>query len=161
MKTLYTALFHSHLLYCTNIVSITSQTNINKIFIIQKKAIRVLTNSAYNAHTNPLFQQLRILPFPCIVKFRKLQLMHSVYNNYCNESFVNIWIKNEHWRTEHNLRNAKDFLLPRLRIELLRKFPVYSFVQVWNSLGDLKFEPNPITFKISLEEELLNQLDEV
>jgi hypothetical protein len=34
MKTLYTALFHSHLLYCTNIVSITSQTNVNKIFII-------------------------------------------------------------------------------------------------------------------------------
>ncbi len=55
LKTLYTALFHSHLLYCTNILSITSQTNINKIFTVQKKAIRVITNSNYNAHTNPLF----------------------------------------------------------------------------------------------------------
>jgi hypothetical protein len=161
MKTLYTALFHSHLLYCTNIVSITSQSNINKIHIVQKKAIRVITNSPYNAHTNPLFKQLRILPFPSLIKFRKLQFMHAVYNNYCNESFAGIWIKNEHRRIEHNLRNANDFLLPHLRIELFRKFPVYSFALVWNSLGDLKLQPNPITFKISLEEEILNQLDDV
>jgi hypothetical protein len=32
---------------------------------------------------------------------------------------------------------------------------------VWNSIGDLKFQPNPITFRISLEEEMLNQLDDV
>jgi hypothetical protein len=160
MKTLYTALFHSHLLYCTNIVSITSQTNINKILTVQKKAIRVITNSPYNAHTNPLFQQLRILPFPSLIKFRKLQFMHAVYNNYCNESFAGIWIKNEHRRIEHNLRNANDFLLPQLRIELFRKFPIYSFAYVWNSLGDLKLQPNPITFRISLEEEILNQLDD-
>jgi hypothetical protein len=87
--------------------------------------------------------------------------MHSVYNNYCNKTFVNIWIKNEHRRTEHNLRNVNDFLLPQLRIELFHKFPAYSFALTWNSLGDLKFQPNPITFKISLEEELLNQLDEI
>jgi hypothetical protein len=148
------------LLYCTNIVSVTSQSNINKILIIQKKAIRVITNSPYNAHTNPLFQQLRVLPFPSLIKSRKLQFMHSVYNNYCNESFANIWTKNEHRRIEHNLRNANDFLLPHLRIELFRKFPVYSFAHVWNSLGDLKFKPNPITFRISLEEEILNQLDD-
>jgi hypothetical protein len=86
--------------------------------------------------------------------------MHAVYNNYCNESFANIWIKNEHRRIEHNLRNANDFLLPHLRIELFRKFPVYCFAHVWNSLGDLKLQPNPITFRLSLEEEILNQLDD-
>jgi hypothetical protein len=160
LKTIYMALFHSHLLYCTNIISITSQSNINKILTVQKKAIRTITNSAYNAHTNPLFQQLRILPFPSIIKFRKLLFMHSVYNNYCNETLSNIWTKNEHRRTEHNLRNVNDFLLPQPRIELFRKFPAYSFASTWNSLGDLKFQPNPITFKLSLEDELLNELNE-
>ncbi len=159
LKTLYTALFHSHLLYCTNILSITSQTNINKIFTIQKKAIRVITNSNYNAHTNPLFYQLQILPFPSILKFHKLMFMHSVYNNYCNDSFNNIWIKNENRRIDHNLRNADDFLLPLVRIEQFRKFPIYSFAHTWNQLGDLMFQPNPITFKLSLEQELLDQLN--
>jgi hypothetical protein len=87
--------------------------------------------------------------------------MHSVYNNYCNETLSNLWIKNEHLRTEHNLRNVNDFLLPQLHNELFCKFPAYSFASTWNSLGDLKFQPNPITFTISLEDELLNQLDEI
>jgi hypothetical protein len=52
--------------------------NINKSFTVQKKAIRVIKNSNYDSHIN----QLQILPFPGILKFRKLQLMHSVYNNY-------------------------------------------------------------------------------
>jgi hypothetical protein len=117
LKTLYTALFHSHLLYCTNIISITSQTNINKIYTLQKKAIRAITNSVYNALTNLLFQQLHILPFPSIIKFWKLQFMHSAYNNYCSESFSNVWVKNENRRIDHNLRNSDDFLLPLLRIE--------------------------------------------
>jgi hypothetical protein len=88
--------------------------------------------------------------------------MHSVYNNYryCNETLSNIWTKNEHQRTEHNLRNVNDFLSPQPRIELFRKFPAYLFASTWNSLGDLKFQPNPITFKLSLENELLNELNE-
>ncbi len=85
--------------------------------------------------------------------------MHSVYNNYCNDSFGNIWIKNENRRIDHNLRNVDDFLLPVVRIEQFRKFPIYSFAHTWNQLGDLKCQPNPITFKISLEQELLDQLN--
>ncbi len=55
MRKLYFSLLHSHLLYCINILSCTSQTNINKIMTMQKKAIRIVTNAPYNSHTNPLF----------------------------------------------------------------------------------------------------------
>ncbi len=157
----FTGSAHTPLPGSGTIISITSQTNINKILTVQKKAIRIITNSTYNAHTNPLFQQLGILSFPSIIKFRKLLFMHSVYNNYCNETLSNVWTKNEHRRTEHNLRNFNNFLLPQPCIELFRKFPAYSFASTWNSLGDLKLQANPITFKISLEDELLNQLDEM
>ncbi len=87
--------------------------------------------------------------------------MHSVAYNYCNESFSNVRIKNENRQMEHNLRNADDFLIPQVRIELFWKFPIYSFAYNWNQLGDTKLQPNPTTFKIALEWELLNQLDEV
>ncbi len=33
----------------------TTAKNRNKIIKIQKKAIRIMTNSSYNAHTNPLY----------------------------------------------------------------------------------------------------------
>ena len=34
---------------------------LDKLFISQKKAIRLITNSNYNAHTHPLFSKLSIL----------------------------------------------------------------------------------------------------
>ena len=63
LKALYFALIHSHLTYCTAIMSILNKKNRTKIFKIQKKAVRIMTNSGYNAHTNPIFQQHLILPF--------------------------------------------------------------------------------------------------
>ena len=40
LKTVYISLFHSHLLYSPIIVNCASKTNVEKIFIMQKKAIR-------------------------------------------------------------------------------------------------------------------------
>jgi hypothetical protein len=47
LLTLYHALFNSHLWYCTIILSCTSQANLNRILILQKKAIRVVANLDY------------------------------------------------------------------------------------------------------------------
>ncbi len=87
--------------------------------------------------------------------------MHSVVHNYCNTSFNNVQVKKENRQIDHNLSNVDDFLLPPVRIEQFRKFPVYSFAYLWNTLGDLKLQLNPITFKISLENELFEQLVEM
>jgi hypothetical protein len=54
LKSLYFALVHSHLMNCPIILSCTSNTNINRIFKLQKKAIRIITKSNFNAHKNCL-----------------------------------------------------------------------------------------------------------
>ena len=82
LKTLYFAFIQSHLNYCPIILSSISQHNFNQIKLIQKKAIRIVTNSTYTAHTAPLFAQLQILPYELIVKQSKLLFMHSVEHNY-------------------------------------------------------------------------------
>ena len=41
LKTIYFSLFHSHLLYCPQIVNCSSKSNIEKIFTLQKKAIGI------------------------------------------------------------------------------------------------------------------------
>jgi hypothetical protein len=62
LLTLYYSLFHSHLSYCPIIASSTCKTNINKIFLAQKRVIRIITHSKCNDHTDPLFTELGILP---------------------------------------------------------------------------------------------------
>ncbi len=121
LKSLHTSFFHSHLLYCTSIYSCTSQTNINKIFLQQKKAIRIITNSSYTAHTAPLFTSLNILPLEKIITHAKLSFMHTVYYETAPTSFNNIWQTQAQRNPELNLRNATDIYLPFPRIDLFNR----------------------------------------
>ncbi len=68
LRSLYVALVHSHLTYCPIILSCTHNSNIERIFKLQKKAIRTITKSPYNTHTAPLFSSLNILPYASILK---------------------------------------------------------------------------------------------
>ena len=55
MKTLYSSLIASHLQYCTLLWANSHVTNVRKLQLLQKKAIRIITSSHYIAHTDPLF----------------------------------------------------------------------------------------------------------
>jgi len=160
LRSLYFALIHSHLNYCPIILSTLSTKNSTKIAKIQKKAVRIVTNSKYNAHTNPLFFQHKILPFEKIIKMAKLQFMHSIYYEYAPVSFVNIWTKNNVRNLNQNLRNDDLFMLPNPRIELFKKMPMYSLPHEWNISGDLKFYPNLAIFKHALRESIFLEIYE-
>ncbi len=56
--------------------------NRNRIEKVQKKAIRIMTGSAYNAHTSPLFLQHEILPFDKLFLQSQLSFMHAVEYQY-------------------------------------------------------------------------------
>jgi hypothetical protein len=154
LLTLYYSLFHCHLLYCPNIIGCTSESNINKIAKLQRKAIRLITMSHSRAHTPPLFRNLNILPFPDILKLHRCLFMHAVEYNYILTSFANIWQKNANRALAHNLRNSNDFIIPMAHRESFKKFPLHSFPTTWNSLGLVKLQHNRTTFKIALTEEL-------
>jgi hypothetical protein len=64
-----------------------SLTNISNVSKLQKKVIKVITKSAYNAHTEPLFLGSKILPFEKLILQSKLLFMHSVDFNYAPLSF--------------------------------------------------------------------------
>ena len=151
LKKLYYSLFHSHLLYCTNIISCTSQTNINKILVLQKKAIRIITNSHYTAHTNTLFLESGILPFDKLIAQNKLHFMHSIAQDYAPKAFNQTWPTNVNRDTGYVLRNQDHFALPLVRIEQFRKFPLYSLLNEWNNLNkEIRLQHNRTTFKIAL-----------
>ena len=161
LRALYFALIHSHLNYCPIILNCTSASNKNKIFKIQKKAIRLITNSTYNAHTTPLFLQHKILPYDKIIKQCKLVFMHSVNYNYAPSSFVDIWRKNNDRELGLQLRNDDNYILPQPRCELFKKFPIYALLDEWNNSGDLKFYNNLITYKHALREQLFQELQDI
>ena len=155
LMSLYYALIHPHLLYCINILSCTSKSNLQRILKMQKKAIRIVTKSKVNECTAPLFKANKILPFDLLCLQAKLLFMHSIHYNYAPPSFNGMFPTNQTRNIEHNLRNQHEFVVPACRIEWFKKFPLITFPLAWNNLGEIGFQFNRTTFHFALKHHLI------
>jgi hypothetical protein len=161
MKALYQSLIHSYLSHSTLIMNSITVKNKQRIAKIQKKAIRIITGSTYNAHTAPLFLQHNIRPYDKLITFSQLMFMHSVEYGYAPKSFENIWLKNNDRNAERELRNANDFLLTQPRTETFKKSTSYSLPNEWNNLAqEIKLQQNRLTFKWALKAHLMEDIME-
>ena len=64
LLSLYRTLFEPHLTYCNIIWHNTYPTYTEKLLILQKKAIRAISWSTRNSHTNALFHRHGLLKLP-------------------------------------------------------------------------------------------------
>ena len=161
LKSLYYALIHPHFLYCLPVVSCTNAQNIHALTQLQKKCIRIISKSRYNAHTAPLYHSLNILPLPDLISQQNLLFLHSVEHKYAPISFHNIFPKNLNNQTLHEypLRNSEEYYVPRVRNEYLKKFPAYAIPKTWNEINlDSKTLPTPSIFKSKTKKYFIDKL---
>ena len=72
---IYHALIHSHLSYAGEVwPHLVNSTELKEIFVLQKKAIRIVAGAKYNAHTGELFKTFNIVKAPDIAKLGVLKL---------------------------------------------------------------------------------------
>lgn len=103
---LYNALFVSHVNYCFLVWGNTTKTNIHKIYLLQKKAVRHIANVDYLAHTKELFTRFNIVP------------AYQLYEFCLATRYKNPFRKQQFWylpfcRTEHG-RQMMRYALPAL-----------------------------------------------
>ena len=65
--------------------------NVPRLFKLQKKAVRVLSSSKYNAHTDPLFKQYGILKIKDILHLKCLKLSHRCENGMAPAYFPDMF----------------------------------------------------------------------
>jgi hypothetical protein len=163
LKTLYYSLVHCHLVYGNHIWGCANSSVLTELFRKQKAAVRLISNSGYRAHTEPIFKSLNILPLPSLIEFFKLQFMQRFVQGHLPPSFNNIWITNEARRSETvsmSLRNHEEFFIPVSRLKNLENMPLYSFPKAWSLLTDhsLNSIRNRDEFNVKLKEYLLAKL---
>ena len=59
----------------------------HKVLTLQKKAIRLISNSPYISHTNPLFMQHKLLKIRDLFKLKLLKLYYKLSYNLVSTSF--------------------------------------------------------------------------
>jgi hypothetical protein len=162
LKSLYFALLHSHLTYSIEIWGAAPQNVINELYLKQKAAIRIITNSKYNAHTAPLFRKLNILPLPLLIQYSFINIVHRHHHNKLPQGLWNMW-RTVRSRLDiadaRTLRNEGDYICPFVRTDQLLRFPYALAPKFWNDLPlDLKNISNFNTFQANLKTHLLSNL---
>ena len=77
--SLYYTLVYPYLSYCNIVWSSTYITSLNRILLLQKRALRVIANSDYRTHLAPLFIHLNILDIYKVNSFHIAKFMF-LYN---------------------------------------------------------------------------------
>ena len=123
-RCLYFSHIQSHLTYCMNIYGFTYPTHLMHLFKLQKKALRVITNSDYQAHSNPLFKNLNILKHFDLVK---LEAGTYAYKNKNSNEFLQL-------THDYNTRFRADIVLPAHNLSIYQNSLSYNSIKIWNSI---------------------------
>ena len=69
LRTLYFSLVYPYLCYCVGVWGSTYPSNpLKRVVTLQKRAIRIISRSKFDAHTDPLFKELNMLKLDSIIK---------------------------------------------------------------------------------------------
>ena len=82
LRTIYCSLILPHLQYCTLTWANTYFSKLNKIIVLQKKAIRIINNSDYIAHSDPRFKMTKLLKLDDVnnLQLRLIMYEHTFYS---------------------------------------------------------------------------------
>lgn len=158
LRKLYFSMVHSHIDYCLSIYGCANPTSLNKLKVKQKMALRTITNSAYRAHTAPLFIELKILPLEQQITYARLKFMHKFHHGNLPPSFFEHWTTNRVRNPERELRNANDLTIIHHNYATLKRLPIYSFPVNWNSENEAKLNPIEHQYMKNVKNRLLAEI---
>jgi hypothetical protein len=144
LLSLYYTTIHPYLLYCNIVWGGASLTALDKLILLQKRAIRLITYSAYLAHTSPLFKRLRILKLYDIYRFQIYMFMFRFKHNLLPISCTHFITQNL-VASHYNLRREDEFIVVKFRSEIRKKCISVVGPNLWNSLKDSLKKVNSIS----------------
>ena len=145
LVNLYYSLVYPYIIYCNVVWGGTCNTYIEGLRVLQKKIIRIITNSEYLAHTNQLFYITKILKIDDV---RTYTLATYAFNN------ISSFGCHAH---VHVTRNRNRLLPAYQRLSQTQRSVSFSVPNVWNSLPlNIRQSQSLSTFKYMLKQHLVD-----
>ena len=128
---IYNSLVHSHLSYGALIwISNINAKQLKSLATLQKKALRIIFNTKYNAHTNNLFFKGKITKVKDIFEKESILLIHKYKNNNLPAEIQNLITNNIH--TEKiNTRSTYNNDITIKRVNATNN-TIVSIMDKWN-----------------------------
>ena len=161
LRSVYYSLIYSHLIYCISSWGSAPQKHLDKIFVKQKKTIRIMTFSPYLAHTTPIFYHLKLLKLEDIFKLRVATLAFKIINlRNSNNSFTNKPRSTLNLPHSYNTRAKTNRNIYPIfaRTRLGQSSLEYQIPSIWNKLPNNIRQLSTInSFKYKFKQHLVNQ----
>ena len=114
LRMFYYSLVYPYFYYCNIVWASTYKTNLRRLVILQKRIIRIINKSHFNAHTDPIFKDLGILKFNDIHLLQLGQFMYSCKNSFLPPRFNSNFSQNNQFHF-YNTRNSQAYRLSYCR----------------------------------------------
>ena len=154
---LYYTLIYPFLTYSCIVWGNTYNSNLKPLEILHKRTIRIITFSRFDAHTSPLFAQLRILKMSHIIALHTACFMFHYSKGNLPKVFDSFFLTTNS-RHDYNtwLAARFTFLVPSTRTNY-GKFNIrYAGPRVWNEIDESLKTLGLGSFKTSLKQNFLN-----
>ena len=159
-KLIYHSLLESHLHFGSVVYGATNPKNLGQIETIQRKALRILTRSRYNAHTDPLFKKHNILKVSDLIQLNQTLIVRQYKNGKLPESFSGFFqdIPFNEQKSRDDDYNLKQ---TRATSSALLYFPKCQIIRSWNQNNILlKSEADITNLKEDFVQKKMNTYDE-
>ena len=131
LLSLYYALIYPFLTYGIIIWGNTYKTTLQPIFILQKRAMRLITFSRFDEHASPLFKSLEIIKFLELVTFHLAIFMYKYHNQLLPSVFNSFFTKISQIHTYNTRLGAKQsYYLPKeeqIMVYSISDFKVHQY----------------------------------
>ena len=155
---IYMSLIYSYINYCNIVWGSAYESHLKPLIVLQKKAVRLITNANFRDNSAPIFFNLKLLPISRIYHLNCLQFLFKVLHN---DSFP--YLKNRilyNYSTHNHITRNRYKLKPiRERLELCKNSYLSQSVKLWNNLDDNTKESKSLyNFKLKVKQSLINTL---
>ena len=114
---MYFSMVHSHL----NHGLLDWNFDNNRIIKLQKRCVRIITRSTYDAHTQPQMKQLNILSVPDMLLLNSVKFYYKYKRNEVPDYFASFNLQTQGPSQAYNTRKRDDIRTNRVRINLTEK----------------------------------------
>ena len=156
LQIIYSTMISPYLNYGILAWGNSSKFLLDSLFLLQKRAIRIINNAGYLSHTNEFFHKNKILKLIDLFDYNLGIFMYKYSTNDLPDVFLHMFKRNY---SVHNYptRQRDAYHLPRTRTIFAMKTIMYAGPKYWNDLPpELKGCLSLSSFKCKLRQYLLN-----
>ena len=135
LKTLYYSFVYPHLTYCNEVWGKAAVTYLSKLWLLQKRIVRIINSAPFRAESEPLFRKLGFLNIYQIYKYKINAFMFRFVKGMLPQTFDTVF-RRRIATVSPTTRQRHKLIIPHCRTTAYQNTIYYQGPHEWNRTSD-------------------------